>query len=744
MLSTSTLLTDRSALITSSSYFYDPDTYALDKETITYNLPNQPSFTRIIDRRQDGLGRSEGFQLQTPALITDHSTLLTYSPTNARLATVSGGAFQAPSQSFSYGYTPNSNMVATVEGPAHQVTNYYEPSRNVLLTKSNTRNSDNAIISSVTYEVNSIGQRKKRTTTDATASSVITDWNYDTLGQVTSEDKPGTDTDRAFEYDTIGNRKKSADSLTLPPSDNYTSNAINQYEAVDSFSITSEGYDNDGNQIKAQIKSGASFQLASYTWDAQNRLIEVKDLNSNSLVKHHYDAYSRRIATTTGSTTTLYVYDAWNCIAEYQLHNSSFTLHNSLLWGLDLSGSMQGAGGVGGLLAFINHNSSFIISHYPLYDGNGNVTEYIDSSENVVANYEYDAFGNTTVATKPKANLFPYRFSTKPLDATSGLYYYGYRWYDSLTGRWPSRDPIEEEGGLNLYGCVSNGAINTIDVLGLDHYHHWLMRADKYQIQLKKICPTINVDDFTTPYPGGNSRGEPHYAVHYGLSMTYSLAYEALLNAANQVDPRYRCCFLLLSIEILRHTIHSSMKEIYEGTQYTISGYPGLHKYKSPHTSTDLKWIWTVAKACSCLPRHVKDKLRESHKKMKINVGIEKFLRPYEPPRVIRMHHRRTDIGQPTPEMYQRTFLWNVAGGALAVGAVSTGVVVAGVASGGVIAAPAAAGGALSGGGAVTTIAATGAVSAVVLPLAAEDSISPECKCGQDLTEPRDPRFGPR
>ena len=43
---------------------------------------------------------------------------------------------------------------------------------------------------------------------------------------------------------------------------------------------------------------------------------------------------------------------------------------------------------------------------------------------------------------------------------------YGYRYYDPLTGRWPSRDPIEEEGGLNLYGFVGNGGTNETDFLG--------------------------------------------------------------------------------------------------------------------------------------------------------------------------------------------------------------------------------------------------------------------------------------
>ena len=44
--------------------------------------------------------------------------------------------------------------------------------------------------------------------------------------------------------------------------------------------------------------------------------------------------------------------------------------------------------------------------------------------------------------------------------------YYGYRYYDPQTGRWPSRDPIGEEGGINLYGFLGNRSINTYDILG--------------------------------------------------------------------------------------------------------------------------------------------------------------------------------------------------------------------------------------------------------------------------------------
>jgi RHS repeat-associated protein len=54
-----------------------------------------------------------------------------------------------------------------------------------------------------------------------------------------------------------------------------------------------------------------------------------------------------------------------------------------------------------------------------------------------------------------------------PLPKTMGVTYYLYRWYDPLTGRWPSRDPIGEEGGINLYGFVGNDGVNAWDYIGL-------------------------------------------------------------------------------------------------------------------------------------------------------------------------------------------------------------------------------------------------------------------------------------
>ncbi|MBK8915070.1 MAG: RHS repeat-associated core domain-containing protein [Phycisphaerales bacterium] len=96
----------------------------------------------------------------------------------------------------------------------------------------------------------------------------------------------------------------------------------------------------------------------------------------------------------------------------------------------------------------------------------------------MAAKYEYDPYGNITgpdadgdgnIAEEagPYAAVNPFRFSTKFLDAETGLYYYGYRYYSPRLGRWINRDPIEEEGGPNLHSFVTNGPLDRIDSFGL-------------------------------------------------------------------------------------------------------------------------------------------------------------------------------------------------------------------------------------------------------------------------------------
>jgi RHS repeat-associated protein len=82
---------------------------------------------------------------------------------------------------------------------------------------------------------------------------------------------------------------------------------------------------------------------------------------------------------------------------------------------------------------------------------------------------EYGPFGELLRATGPMAKANPFRFSTKYQDDETDLLYYGYRYLNASTGRWLSRDPIGERGGLNVYDFVGNSTLNCIDRLGLDN-----------------------------------------------------------------------------------------------------------------------------------------------------------------------------------------------------------------------------------------------------------------------------------
>ena len=145
---------------------------------------------------------------------------------------------------------------------------------------------------------------------------------------------------------------------------------------------------------------------------------------------------------------------------------------------MNLSGSIQSAGqpaiasaaagGVGGLPVGRPHGASTDAGlHHPIYDGNSNVSEHLKPDDSADAHYEYDPFGNDITPSNRAGtfqNAFTHRFSTNPIDPTTGLYNYGYRFYDPLTGRWPSRDTIGDDGGLNLYGFVGNDGVDWVDI----------------------------------------------------------------------------------------------------------------------------------------------------------------------------------------------------------------------------------------------------------------------------------------
>jgi RHS repeat-associated protein len=228
-----------------------------------------------------------------------------------------------------------------------------------------------------------------------------------------------------------------------------------------------------------------------YTWDAENRLtsMELAALPQGTgaptvyrRLEFAYDSSHRRIqkkvlerpnsmSSWTQVACWRYAWDGRNCLLRMKYISSAWTWEQAYVWGPDLSGSWQGAGGTGGLLAqHQNLGGGVYQLRFAGDDGKGNVTTLADGTNGqLLALYEYDPFGNEirhASTASAHADDNPFRFSTKPVDDETGLIYFGFRYYSPGSKRWISRDPAEESGGLNTYQFCYNDGLNFFDDLG--------------------------------------------------------------------------------------------------------------------------------------------------------------------------------------------------------------------------------------------------------------------------------------
>ena len=272
----------------------------------------------------------------------------------------------------------------------------------------------------------------------------------------------------AYVYDTIGNRTSaSANSET----NSYTANRLNQYTSIIHDSGTmcenqAPQYDADGN-----LTQDGRY---SYTYDAENRLVSVTPtipVQGDFSVLNTYDHRHRRIMKRVNcydngewvlARVHFFAYDGNNIVLErITLANGEIhTIEN--FWGNDLSGSEEGAGGVGGLLA-VSVDGAYC---FPCYDNNGNIVRYVTEEGSIVVQFTYDPYGNVLEQAGAAADFLRIRFSTKYTDSEVGLVSYLERFYDSFNGRWLNRDPLGETGGMNLYGFTFNNPISRFDTDG--------------------------------------------------------------------------------------------------------------------------------------------------------------------------------------------------------------------------------------------------------------------------------------
>jgi len=212
--------------------------------------------------------------------------------------------------------------------------------------------------------------------------------------------------------------------------------------AVATAGSTAFRYDANGNLLADYART--------YRWDAENRLIGIVGAGYSS--SFTYDGLSRRIAvTTTSGGATGSTHYGWCGETLCQQRTSSDVptrrylpegeydvVQGALIYGIDQLGSVR---------------------------------EVIAGATGLKTNtFDYDPYGSVTKATGSRATWTDFRYAGLFYHQPSGLYLATYRAYDPAVGRWVSRDPIAERGGINLYAYVGGNPLSGVDPFGLWTY----------------------------------------------------------------------------------------------------------------------------------------------------------------------------------------------------------------------------------------------------------------------------------
>jgi RHS repeat-associated protein len=230
--------------------------------------------------------------------------------------------------------------------------------------------------------------------------------------------------------------------------------ADNLTSVTDPSGSTSIGY-NDLNQRVSEGSSTITYDAAgnttsdgarTYKWDAENRVVEIS--GAGGVTTFRYDGLGRRVQTTvTAASSTKTARSTW-C-------------------GSRLCASRDG-NDVSQLRYFSEGQYDVQVGRkwVTTTDHLGSVRDVIDAGSGaVVGSFDYTPYGQ--IASSSGTAVPDYLYAGLRFDPLQALYYSKTRAYDPASGHWLNRDPIGEQGGLNLYGYVLGNPLSYADASGL-------------------------------------------------------------------------------------------------------------------------------------------------------------------------------------------------------------------------------------------------------------------------------------
>lgn len=263
-------------------------------------------------------------------------------------------------------------------------------------------------------------------------------YSYNDIYQLSQAVSPVAGTE-GFTYDATGNR------LTdTKVAGNWV---YNKNDALTSYGNTTLEYDANGNVTRRTVNG----EITDYVYDTANRLVQVKDGNSNLIAEYTYDPFGRRLSKSVASGTTYFLNADEGLVGEYDatgVQRVAYGWRPGGQWSTDP--------------VFMRTSTGYYFYHN---DHLGVPQKLTAVDGTVVWSAKYSAFGVATVeaASTVTSNL---RLPGQYFDQETGLHYNYVRYYDPATGRYLQPDPIGLAGGINLYSYVNANPVNLLDPTG--------------------------------------------------------------------------------------------------------------------------------------------------------------------------------------------------------------------------------------------------------------------------------------
>ena len=419
---------------------------------------------KTIARYYDRFGRGTGYSIGGV-----RKTTLSYDAASGRLVGMAAG-----NDNFAWEYLAGTNLKSKLTYPNAATAEWtYEAERDLISRVKNTVNGN--VISQYDYAHDALGRRTSAAKSGTMmAASENLAYGYNARSELVSAvSDVDANYNYAYAFDDIGNRTTETVAMANSESriSNYFTNNLNQYTEIslgEAVSLPLQ-YDADGNVTSVQTSTGTW----NVEYNAENRPVRWTNAATGTVITMSFDSQGRRTeykSVTNGAQNTWlrFLYDGYLCV-QVLYSNEPYNVFKEFVWDPTEPVATRP-------LVFRYAPNS--LNLFYAFDGNKNVSDvfYRLTSNGIGAHYDYAPFGTTTRTHRDSSASFdivalnPFRFSSEYYDSELDLVYYNYRHYSPSLGRFLSRDPIEEQGGWNLYAISMNNMVSVIDLLGLEWF----------------------------------------------------------------------------------------------------------------------------------------------------------------------------------------------------------------------------------------------------------------------------------